>query len=704
MYNQTGIGRLKKESVSTQNVTVVRELQSQNLSKDFATESPDLHPSETYSKASNDNVISVIHLQREDSPISASNNEVDRNDDIVNNEKVNYKLVDRLKHIQNVAMQNQAALVHDDFIVHGQLVKKDFDMAEQKRFNEVRSNILRNKKPSTDSVSNLPEKIHGMQSTGTYKVKTSVQSQQPQYPASSQNLSVQSNLEKYNSTFDCQHPREVAKVENILCMEKPKFLPDFKNPCWRDSPTTFLRCLPYFHIFGTCKSGTTDLFHRMLHHPQIIPNKGILSKETWFWSWKRYDRFIGIRNNRTVPGRAMTLKGFTDFFDAKAIDNCITNGNSSCHNLVTGHGDPMDIWDFTRWRNISQNNPMAQEPKVTTPYLVHHVNPDIKLIALLREPAERTYSHYLHLRYGETKEAFHFHVVKTIKYLRDCEKHGRLRACVYRRGFRMVAPLHASLYYLHLTEWLKVFPRKQILLLTTEEYHKDTAGTLRTVFRHLDLDPMSDSDLVRVANRRKKYVSSLKAKLGDMLPQTETLLRKYFKKSIHKLVALLNDTKYLTWIDNNSSRDKTKKSFNTPFNKKSSSKVHMNTKYGDKKTLQTIHGLRLPTNNIPRADFPSNILQVFKFPSTQRPNDSFHSNSIPNANLSPNRVQYNQLRSNKIYEVNLLPKNMLKNKPLLSTPFKPVQTSNKIPTTTPSSDTTPRTKQNSNIIPPFEFT
>ena len=34
---------------------------------------------------------------------------------------------------------------------------------------------------------------------------------------------------------------------------------------------------------------TTGLFRRMMMHPQIIGNKGTLKKETWFWSWRRYD-------------------------------------------------------------------------------------------------------------------------------------------------------------------------------------------------------------------------------------------------------------------------------------------------------------------------------------------------------------------------------------------------------------------------------
>ncbi|XP_033758910.1 uncharacterized protein LOC117341175 [Pecten maximus] len=452
----------------------------------------------------------------------------------------------------------------------------------------------------------------------------------------------QQNIEnRTQTTYDCENPRHVPHVENILCMDKPQFLPNYKNPCWRDGPMGVLRCLPYFHIFGTCKSGTTDLFLRMIHHPQILPNSGILSKETWFWSWKRYDQRIGFRHNRTIPRLAMTLQNFTDYFDAKTIEHGVKfpDGRNSYHKLVTGHGDPMDIWDFTRWRNISQNNPMALEPEVTTPHLIHHVNPDIKLIALLREPAERAYSHYLHLHYGDTKESFHYHVLQTISYLKKCEKYGRLRACVYKPGFKKIkAPLHASLYYLHLTEWLKVFPRNQILLLTNEDYHRDTAGTLRTVFRHLNLDQMPYPDLVKVASRQKQYVSPLKARLGAMLPQTKAILGKYFEDSIHKLVSLLNDTKYLKWIDKNSplynsnstnlyslnELETLENSFNiiprdqsiyrklsryTHFNKRNAVKFNRSPRNGFLNAIQ----FKLPSNNIPRADLPSNIIQEFNF-------------------------------------------------------------------------------------------
>lgn len=74
---------------------------------------------------------------------------------------------------------------------------------------------------------------------------------------------------------------------------------NFKNPCWFEKETGglkssqnegVLQCLPYFYLFGVCKSGTTDLFFRLTQHPQILENFGDLHKETTFWSWGRYGK------------------------------------------------------------------------------------------------------------------------------------------------------------------------------------------------------------------------------------------------------------------------------------------------------------------------------------------------------------------------------------------------------------------------------
>ncbi|CAG5129500.1 unnamed protein product, partial [Candidula unifasciata] len=75
--------------------------------------------------------------------------------------------------------------------------------------------------------------------------------------------------------------------------KRPDYLTDFKNPCWyvtSHSPAVKkLRCLPYFHIIGVDKSGTTDLWFRVSAHPDILKPAAILDKETHWWSWRRFE-------------------------------------------------------------------------------------------------------------------------------------------------------------------------------------------------------------------------------------------------------------------------------------------------------------------------------------------------------------------------------------------------------------------------------
>lgn len=47
----------------------------------------------------------------------------------------------------------------------------------------------------------------------------------------------------------------------------------------------FCRCLPYFYIAGQPKCGTTDLFHSLVLHPQIVMP---VAKEPHWWARGRF--------------------------------------------------------------------------------------------------------------------------------------------------------------------------------------------------------------------------------------------------------------------------------------------------------------------------------------------------------------------------------------------------------------------------------
>ena len=55
---------------------------------------------------------------------------------------------------------------------------------------------------------------------------------------------------------------------------------------------------------------------------------------------------------------------------------------------IEGDGTPMDMSDNSGWPSIPQNNRLT-EPKYMTPHMIKHLNPDVKLIVILRDPVER---------------------------------------------------------------------------------------------------------------------------------------------------------------------------------------------------------------------------------------------------------------------------------------------------------------------------
>lgn len=68
-----------------------------------------------------------------------------------------------------------------------------------------------------------------------------------------------------------------------------KFSSTTKSPCWENSETGFrLFCLPYFYLIGAPKSATTDLWSKIMFHPDVVKS---LDKEPQFWTRGNLGKF-----------------------------------------------------------------------------------------------------------------------------------------------------------------------------------------------------------------------------------------------------------------------------------------------------------------------------------------------------------------------------------------------------------------------------
>ncbi|KAL4224043.1 Carbohydrate sulfotransferase 15 [Mactra antiquata] len=144
---------------------------------------------------------------------------------------------------------------------------------------------------------------------------------------------------KLSHTDDLQHDylfvdndKPITRIDETLeKTQKLPFLKNFKNPCWRElskGNNSITRCLPYFYQIGPPKCGTTDLFQRLIQHPQISDR---VRKELQWISKRRF----------TGKGTA-NLSVYLQQFDSAVQQDVIPNERHGFHDMI------LDYKHFTR--------------------------------------------------------------------------------------------------------------------------------------------------------------------------------------------------------------------------------------------------------------------------------------------------------------------------------------------------------------------
>lgn len=200
--------------------------------------------------------------------------------------------------------------------------------------------------------------------------------------------------------------------------------------------------------------------------------------------------------------------------------------------------------------------------------LIHKVSPNSKIIISLRDPVERTFSHYLMaLRLGTFSKSFHDELEQAFKN-NEKNKSRFLRVIIEERG----------LYYESVKRYLETFGPKQVEIIIFEEFISDPKKTLQKILQFLNLKsdiknlkmevfnpfviPRSKIGKFAYRNRtmrrvlemtlsppiRKKLKEKLivkKASKPKMREEDRNTLINFFKEDVEKIQILLN--KELPW-------------------------------------------------------------------------------------------------------------------------------------------------------------
>nr|XP_054757794.1 carbohydrate sulfotransferase 15-like [Lytechinus pictus] len=321
------------------------------------------------------------------------------------------------------------------------------------------------------------------------------------------------------------------------------FLPSFKNPCffYRGVVPSGLRCLPYFYLIGMQKCGSTDLWEKINAHREIQHN----DKEPHWWARYRVRELPPDYSfNVTTP---LSLSWYLNVMSYRIVPKLLNNPIMA-NWLVVGDGSTSTLWD-NAWQQSSNR---IDGPEYVIADVIKEVQPNAKFIVVLRNPTDRVYSDYLF--FGNEDDQFiskrHFHEIvdEGIRRYQRCTQNRSSRACTYAHGTQSSRLLLGN-YAVFLRDWLRIFPRDQILVLRLEDWQSRCTSKLREIYRFLELSPLKRSGLSFICGAEKiRTNAQMKKRVGEMLDETRTLLNNFYSPMNAELSELLNSMKFL-WND-----------------------------------------------------------------------------------------------------------------------------------------------------------
>ena len=255
--------------------------------------------------------------------------------------------------------------------------------------------------------------------------------------------------------------------------------------------TASLRILPDFLVIGVGRGGTTSCFHYLSQHPSIIGSA--------------YDD-IGFFDQNFHLG----LNWYRSMFPTKFLKKKIVKEFGKC---LTYDVTPSYI----------------RKPWVAR--RIKELFPKIKLIALLRNPVDKAYSHYhLSLRSGVQKSSFEEIIEEDVKTFQKFENTNSMIDDEYFRNYIEKSLLGRGIYAQQLKIWFELFDPKQILILTSEELSTETNKTMNKIFQFLDLP---DYEIPDTAKRSTGNYTNMKM-------DTRKKLISFYSKYNQDLFKLLN--------------------------------------------------------------------------------------------------------------------------------------------------------------------
>jgi hypothetical protein len=246
--------------------------------------------------------------------------------------------------------------------------------------------------------------------------------------------------------------------------------------------------LPDFLIIGAQKSGTTSLYHYCRQHPEIFMPA---IKEPMFFNSKFPPNITLAEDSLKNPYRFFTLAEYVTLFEEARPNQKI--GDASTAYLANPE---TSLW-------------------------MKKIIPDVKIIAIIRNPLHRAFSAYqMYSQRGIENRSFEDAIAAGLRNEEATVNQGRRY-------------LTLGLYAAQLTPFTQIFPKEQIFIGDYDEYNSNNIDFLRRIFRFLQVKDFVPGDLKRL------QVTDTTPKSSEFSAPLVKKMKAFFKKDIEVLQTMV---------------------------------------------------------------------------------------------------------------------------------------------------------------------
>jgi hypothetical protein len=250
--------------------------------------------------------------------------------------------------------------------------------------------------------------------------------------------------------------------------------------------------VPDFLIIGPPKCGTTALYAALAHHPQVYMSR---VKEPYFFA------FDGQPPAFAGPGADhYRQQAITSW---EAYQTLFADGGG---HMARGEASPLYLTNYQSERTAAN---------------IRRRLPGARLIALLRQPADRAYSQFTYRRQQGFEPLADFRQALAAEEQRIAANWPP--ACRYWRN---------GLYFTHLTSYFALFPRAQLRIYLYDDLIGQPQALLADLCVFLDVDP----SLLPAQVARVNVTTWTRSRLLDLLLKRSRWLKALAPAELHRQI------------------------------------------------------------------------------------------------------------------------------------------------------------------------